>query len=1128
MKITDIKIDGFGVWHDLRLAQLSPQITIFYGANEAGKTTLLQFIRSMLYGVSPQRRQRYLPPLAGGKPGGSLGVADAENRFQLNRVADRGPEDLGHATITTDDGKAAADRLLREALADVDEPTFNNVFAIGLREIQELGTLSDTQAARWLYRLTSGVDRVSLYDVIQGLHQTRRNLLSSDQHGSKITQLVAQREALQAEIQQLAQRGRQWSQQAVRIQELDAQIAEVELQVGQCEHHARTLEIAVTLEPNWRKRAKIAARLQQFAGNIPLPDDAIRRLDELNRKIEEHQREADILQGQRQQLRDESERLGINELLVKNACRIDALGEQRDWLQSLQRQTDELEAEAQQFEQRFANEQQRLAAELGLADGDQLQAISAADLESLQPNIQEIRTIQKQVDAAQRDLDAMTESERSLQAQIESAIVAGEHHGLPMDVQEASDLVAKLRRRLQVEQRLEQARSHQQEMEQQSYELLDDQVMPLWLFGWTLAAVVLGSLMVGVWLWVPDSPLGRYGSLIALLGLGASAFSFVFKFFTEDAAAEKLDACQRQLEVLADQMEQAEQEKEELDVELPLVDGSVVLRLQAAERHLAELENVLPVEAQRKRAGHEVATAETRMAQARGLLDKALAAWQSKLAGLGFSEKLDPLRFLAVTDRLEAIGDLEIRAQRRREEVDQRRREHAMLVRRIDDLAEEVGCLLDAEQDAQPLDQLDHLLSERRRQLADVERREEFLQRAKQLKAEEARHRRAVVGLQRRREAQFQAADCADEQAYRQLADEQAQAAELRKRRKSITREIAAAIGPHAPEETFAELLSPANIGQLESLRKTAQAELQAQQSALKTHVDQRGALRQQQRALAEDRSLAERQLDFSCVEKQLADARQRWREHATVSRVLERIRADYEAHRQPETLGEASRYLSQLTGGAYTRVWTPLANDILLVENSASESLPVEVLSRGTREQLFLSVRLALVATFARRGVRLPMVLDDVLVNFDAVRARQAAEVLREFAAGGHQLLVFTCHEHMWQMFQDLEVDCRRLPNRRGETWPEPKPVKTTAEMAAETIPEEEAEIAPAEPAPQPHSPVEPEEPFEVKAAPRRADFYDYPFVEKIEQEVQPRKQAGRQKAEVAFYRDHLEPRRA
>ena len=93
-----------------------------------------------------------------------------------------------------------------------------------------------------------------------------------------------------------------------------------------------------------------------------------------------------------------------------------------------------------------------------------------------------------------------------------------------------------------------------------------------------------------------------------------------------------------------------------------------------------------------------------------------------------------------------------------------------------------------------------------------------------------------------------------------------------------------------------------------------------------------------------------------------------------------------------------------------------------------------MQVLSRGTREQLFVSLRLALVAAYARRGIHLPMILDDVFVNYDAGRTRTACAVLREFAKQGHQLLVFTCHEHVWRMFQDIKVDTRRIPNRHGE----------------------------------------------------------------------------------------------
>ena len=85
------------------------------------------------------------------------------------------------------------------------------------------------------------------------------------------------------------------------------------------------------------------------------------------------------------------------------------------------------------------------------------------------------------------------------------------------------------------------------------------------------------------------------------------------------------------------------------------------------------------------------------------------------------------------------------------------------------------------------------------------------------------------------------------------------------------------------------------------------------------------------------------------------------------------------------------------------------------------SKSIALEVLSRGTREAVFIALRLSLAAAYARRGVMLPLVLDDVLVNFDRERAMNAARTLRTFAELGHQVMMFTCHQHIVEIFQDI-----------------------------------------------------------------------------------------------------------
>jgi hypothetical protein len=157
----------------------------------------------------------------------------------------------------------------------------------------------------------------------------------------------------------------------------------------------------------------------------------------------------------------------------------------------------------------------------------------------------------------------------------------------------------------------------------------------------------------------------------------------------------------------------------------------------------------------------------------------------------------------------------------------------------------------------------------------------------------------------------------------------------------------------------------------------------------------------------------------------------------AVTGQALESIRASYETDRQPETLREASGYFRQMTQGKYRRVWTPVGERVLRVEDSEGGGLPVEMLSRGAREQLFLSLRLALAANFARRGAVLPLILDDVLVNFDADRARAAAEVLRDFAAEGQQMLVFTCHDHIAKLFRGLKAPICELPSNAEHNPP-------------------------------------------------------------------------------------------
>lgn len=1032
MKLKRIHIDGFGVWRDLDLDEFQGPVTAFFGPNEAGKTTVLQFVRAMLYGARCESR-RYLPPLAGGSPGGHLVIEGPEEDLEVCRRFDVDSPAADRLRITNDrrDPRGAQD--LTALLGGIDEATFNNVFAVGLRELQELGTLSDTEAANWLYSLSTGFDRVSLLEVMQHLERSREELLARDGSGGVVSSLVARRNEIAAQIDQATAQLGQWSQLQLRLEHLAAEIRSLHEAHSELTHESRTLEIAVQIAPRWQERKDLDRQLNAYAGRIRLPDDAIKKLDDLRGRIAGHQREADVLKRQQQALREEADRVGVNEVLVRRRSRVEALGEQKDWLDALQRQSVAIRAELSEIHSQLASENERLGVDAKPSANRQLTEITEALLSGLRPHARAIRVTKARLAAAEREAAARGEACEEYEAQLRIAMPAASE-GMPTDLEEAGELVSALRRRLAVQERLQQARRNEAELEQQNHELLDRQELPLWIEASHTVLIVVGVALFAIGLFAKLTAVAWIGGVM----LGVLLALRIFKYVGEEQVTSRREAIDRQIDVTRKQLREAQREWDALEEELGPLEGSIVVKLQAAERHLAELEKLLPIDGKLRDARREADSAARRAEEARRKVEAAVAAWRGKLAAAGLPKNWTPADLRSMAGRYEQIAELNLRAQRRREDAEQRQREHATLCERIGNLAEEVGL---AEEGADPAVLLERLVSELRSQQTKLVERRRLVKRARQLQLVQKRHARAAAALIQRRDAMFHQAGAEDEAAFRRLVQEQQDADDLQRRREAISREIAAAIGSPSHEGAFAKLLESESVAGLETRWEETASRLEENEQRMHGLVEERGAVGQQLQTLAEDRTLAERQLELAAVETRLDQAVRQWQVRAATCTVVERIRAYYEKHRQPETLIEASRLFDRFTGGRYVRVWTPLGKNLLFVDTRDGASLAVEVLSRGTREQLFLALRIALVSLLARRGVSLPLVLDDVLVNFDARRAARAAEALVQFAEGGHQVLIFTCHEHIARLLRTLSVDVRRLPDRFADEGDVPAP---------------------------------------------------------------------------------------
>ena len=129
-----------------------------------------------------------------------------------------------------------------------------------------------------------------------------------------------------------------------------------------------------------------------------------------------------------------------------------------------------------------------------------------------------------------------------------------------------------------------------------------------------------------------------------------------------------------------------------------------------------------------------------------------------------------------------------------------------------------------------------------------------------------------------------------------------------------------------------------------------------------------------------------------------------------------------WRAEHRPRVLELASRRLRQISGGRYREILeasVSTGSALRLAGPDGSGALrTIDRLSRGTKEQVYMALRLALVEMADPDG-RLPVALDEVMINWDSGRRAGFLDSLRDFA-NRRQVFVFSCHA---EQAADLET---------------------------------------------------------------------------------------------------------
>ena len=183
-----------------------------------------------------------------------------------------------------------------------------------------------------------------------------------------------------------------------------------------------------------------------------------------------------------------------------------------------------------------------------------------------------------------------------------------------------------------------------------------------------------------------------------------------------------------------------------------------------------------------------------------------------------------------------------------------------------------------------------------------------------------------------------------------------------------------------------------------------------------------------------EELSLLHTQLEG--LKHELKENLKKWTKYKIAAYLLKKAKEKYEKEKQPNVIREASQYFKIFTKGKYRNIKAPIGENKIYVTDSMKNRKTPEKLSRGTAEQLYLAIRFGYVNEKNKNSEPVPVIMDDILVNFDHIRVKNAIKSIIRLSEN-NQILFFSCHPEIIGIFNTMDkniqtFDLQNIKNRR------------------------------------------------------------------------------------------------
>jgi len=183
----------------------------------------------------------------------------------------------------------------------------------------------------------------------------------------------------------------------------------------------------------------------------------------------------------------------------------------------------------------------------------------------------------------------------------------------------------------------------------------------------------------------------------------------------------------------------------------------------------------------------------------------------------------------------------------------------------------------------------------------------------------------------------------------------------------------------------------------------------------------QLSAAQSRREALARGRDAADAARERVEAAGELLDVAERWLARAAAAKLAHRAIEKHRAAAQDPLIARAGEMFALATASSFAGLavgYDEADRPILVARRPQGQSVEVKGLSEGARDQLFLSLRLALLER--RAGEPLPFIGDDLLASFDDARTAQALALLADFGLR-RQAILFTHHARVAELARGL-----------------------------------------------------------------------------------------------------------